>query len=544
MRQRLHSFRRGLAWSACVVILAGVGCTSPASTGELDGSVVRVDAGVITDAAPRDDGGRSGDDDAGTASAPDATSGADARVDAGVVASGPVMLRAETAHGIDGCYRCSVAAADLDGDGLVELVLAGAFGRAWSPDMGSYTFDNVVRVYRNVSVAGERIAFERVLEPAEVRGGGGALVRAGDFDGDGRADFAVQFREGLTPYSDTSAFLNAGAWSFTRTILAPDFDTNSTSMGMAVADVDQDGLDDLAFNSDGQRRGPGLWYRYVPATGTWEAQQPEFSHRISYGGTIAAGDLDGDGFPELVVGGNSSFPFGAYDCSSNRIYGQIHYNTGGPSPVIAPDGAVPLGTFALQPMPTRCTGMDNASVELADVDLDGTNDIVIAGSADGFRGAAGMNGTHYDFVVLRNVAGTGRSFVTFENPGVQHAGGTTNGGSGNVDLPNVAIGDLTGDGYPEIVVQGHHRDFEGDASRYVNDTRLFVGDRGVTFTEVELGLPDVAEGGQVIADLDGDGRLDLVLTGATLPFHSNGTNPTDENGPDTIGAWVYRNVRP
>src|SRR5262245_5849445 len=103
---------------------------------------------------------------------------------------------------------------------------------------------------------------------------------------------AVQFRGGDAPESDTAVFFNDGHGRFRKVALGM-FDTDSTSLGMAKGDVDGDGRDDLVFNSDAYGNAPGLWYRWNGSR--FDAEQTDYPHRITYGGTIAAGDLDGDG---------------------------------------------------------------------------------------------------------------------------------------------------------------------------------------------------------------------------------------------------------
>lgn len=551
---------RGSVCALAVLLAASVACQKSTS-----GRNAASDATPIPgwDSAPRDarilDGGESEDAEADqnsrhdASSAPDAgptpEAGADASAppDNGPIRNGAVSLLEETDHGLPGCYRCAIGVADFDGDGRPDVVMAGAFDSVFTPGMGSYRFNNVVRLYRNVSLPGQRIQFELQQELTGVRGGGGAIVKVGDFDGDRVPDFAVQFRDGPSPDADTSSFMNEGGWRFRQRVLAPRFNSQSTSLGMDAADIDRDGLDDLIFISDGHGRGPGLWYKWVPERSEWQPRQTDFVHQIAYGGTIAAGDLDGDGYPDIVVGGNSRAPFGEYDCTSTVLYGQIHLNRGARNPGINPQARAPLGRFALRSNrndPWPCTGMDNASMLITDVDNDGHNDIIIAGSADAFRGPPGLNASHYDFAVLRNVDGTGNNFVTFENAGVQYPSGTTNGGAGNVDSPNIAVGDLTGDGLPEVLIQGHHRDYAGDVGAYVFETRLFLNDHGTGFTELHLGFANVGEGGQAMADFNHDGKIDLMFTGARIPFHTNGSNPIDENSTATLKMHVYRNTRP
>lgn len=479
----------------------------------------------------------------------------------GPVDTGPFDLSREADIGIPGMYSGGIAHADFDEDGYVDVVMFG-YWEAGRPDGINCEGAIEGRYYRNVSERGGAIRFE-LAERWPDQSVCSASVIAGDVNGDGHQDFVAQ----LTVDQDTRAYLGDGNGNFTARSIDPGFGVHSNSVGMAIVDIDRDGTNDLVFNSDGYAdsfngAGSGLWYKWNGDG--WDRRQDDFSHQIVYGGTLAAGDLTGDGYPEIVVGGNASVPFGNYFCD-NLLYGQIHENVGGQ---ISKDALVAVPNFALRnfgraskddpPNPMRfandCNGGDNLQYAIADLDLDGTNDIVSAGSG-GFAGRVGPNypgNAHYTVAFLLNVDGSGSNYVTWENvhfgrdgrPG--HLDGDfTNSGVGNVDLPSIAIGDLNGDNWPEVVVQGHRRWLESPDrfSEYVFGNMLFRnlgdGDFAWEVDALEMPLP-IAECGNVIADFNGDGKNDLLICGAERPWHSNGSNLADTNDASSIRTYAYR----
>jgi VCBS repeat protein/FG-GAP repeat protein len=443
----------------------------------------------------------------------------------------------ETNHGLPGMYYGNVVAADLDGDGWPDIAMTGNYERKFDSADGLGGRDQV-RLYRNASNGlGGRIHFELRATPT-LGGIRGSQLAVGDFDGDGRQDIVVEFRNG----DDTTALLNRGGWSFEVSTLAAGFGVHSTGLGLAAGDVNRDGRADVVFLSDGGGS-TGLWYSYDPAARVWAPHQTDFAHAISYGGAIALGDVDGDGFLDLAVGGNSSAPFGSLHCMNLMIGGLWHGTSGGfaPAPItIIGNWGLKESAASRQNM-TSCHGQDNAGLAIVDVDKDGKADIIVAGSSTGLNGSVGMNGQQYDLAVLFG-DGTGKGYTTFEAEGPQSDYGTTNGGPGNLDEPNIAVGDLTGDGLPDIVVQGHHRDyFDRPTNPYVYATWVFVNRGDRTFDRHALPIPTpVGEGGQAIADFNRDGKPDLVFTGATIPFHSNGVNYEDRNTAATLKAYVFR----
>ena len=170
-------------------------------------------------------------------------------------------------------------------------------------------------------------------------------------------------------------------------------------------------------------------------------------------GAVAAGDLDGDGLPDLVAG--------------NAIY----RNTGGP-------GVVSLGAGQ-----TYTTLGQPIQLLLEDIDGDGKLDIVrIDGSIEIFLNTS-----------------TGPGAISF-GPAFQLA---VNYGS----AVSLAVIDLDGDGKKDIIAASSFG--ETDVNIYIN--KSLGGKLAFAESSADLDVVGTDMSGIVVADLDGDKRPDIVV---------------------------------
>ncbi|HUU82534.1 MAG TPA: FG-GAP-like repeat-containing protein [Phycisphaerae bacterium] len=182
-----------------------------------------------------------------------------------------------------GFSRTPVVPADLNEDGVVDLAayrfVDGRFGVVVVLGAGDGTFTEA-----------EYIDFG----PLEIGISVPIALAPGDFDGDGHTDLAVA----LVANSTVSILFGAGDGTLPRRQ-----DVSTTAFvgqpdGLAAADVDRDGVDDLALAS---QTGDAVVLR-SNADGTFT----ESSHTVADGEiativSLAVGDLDGDADGDIIV---------------------------------------------------------------------------------------------------------------------------------------------------------------------------------------------------------------------------------------------------
>ncbi|MEI6535411.1 MAG: VCBS repeat-containing protein [Verrucomicrobiaceae bacterium] len=340
----------------------------------------------------------------------------------------------------------------------------------------------------------EEPTFER-MQPLEDKGQTSASVSLGDIDGDG--DLDIVLARGRHWPLDNLILRNDGKGNFTMEKLPAEADRTYSA---ALADLNGDGTLDLVVSNDHPDRkviylndGHGK-FRLAGTFG-----HPEWPTRY-----ITVADLNGDGRPDIVVANrsaNPANPVSCYVCLNDGKGGfpnEISLPTQSATIIVAADldgdGIIDLfvphrdggqslifwndgtGKFSAAPVPFGPKNSTIRAAVAADMDGDGIMDLVVGDAKTGLfiylgKGhrsfeepvpVGGKSGAPYsigvmdmnrdgkpDLVVGRQVARGSIFFNQSSAKTLNFKESPWNDGKGTVY--GLALGDLDGDGWPDIV---------------------------------------------------------------------------------------------
>lgn len=233
-------------------------------------------------------------------------------------------------------------------------------------------------------------------------------------------------------------------------------------------DVNNDGYPDLvlANSHDYIERGPTWVYKPDKGPGTnWKRR--EMANDSGWMSRIV--DVDGDGFPDLVV-------VNGENGVTSRLNSYVYW--GGPNGLTGERTEFPtVGAYDVAAM---------------DINHDGRLDLIFPSAwTDHHNPGRPMPVRVY-------LQESGRKFVD----------ATERYGITGVAAVSVASADLNGDGFPDLVVANYRSGFETNTESYV-----YWGTANGLDTRAPLRLPTHAAQQVILADLDNDGRPDIIFTG-------------------------------
>jgi hypothetical protein len=300
-----------------------------------------------------------------------------------------------------------------------------------------------------------------------------------DFNGDGKLDLAVANNGDGT----VSVLLNDTSDGAATPSFMPQrpFTVGNEPVGVVVADFNGDGKPDLAVLN--QASGTVSVLLNNTAVG---AQTPSFAAAQTFSvparpASIAAGDFNNDGKPDLAVVGYS------YDSGLLLLLNST-----------VPD----QNTLQFTPQAVNYTGQNGpVFVAAADLNGDGKTDLAIANYAWSGSGLS----------VLLNTTPAGEASASFNSQSYATSGAAS----------FVGVGDLNGDGRPDLAVVdvGQLYTDPGALSLFVNQTPS--GADFPAFTLQQTLTTGAHPRSVALGDFNNDGKLDLAVNDPTSPAPAN-----------------------
>lgn len=355
----------------------------------------------------------------------------------------------------------SSAWGDIDNDGDMDLALSGTNTATSQPYTGIWV-NNGGGSFTELPGT----AFTPAL--TQMKSSSPNSMAWGDYDNDGDVDLLIVGSNGSNHY--TKIWRNEGSNTFFNSF---DFLPGQYN-ACAWVDADNDGdLDVFNLGESNLNGGSVLLLNGHNAGSTTFTTSPDsFPHFNA--GDCAFGDYDNDGDLDLAIGGYLD-----------------GFGTGQTTQIWDNDGT---GSYTLSTL--NLTGLGYSDLDWVDVDADGDLDLMMVG----FSGPTDTP----EAMLLKN---SGNASSRFDTAVV---------GLMPVGYANCDLGDLDGDGYPDLVIQGDTTGFQ-NAGSYVGTWNPSLG----VFFPSSATFDALSQGSINLVDYDNDGDLDLFSVGLRSLAYTN-----------------------
>jgi hypothetical protein len=398
------------------------------------------------------------------------------------------------------------ARGDLNSDGKTDLVAA------------AYEFDystGRVYVFYNGSITTEAASGADVIITGETGEAAkfAKSITVDDFNADGKDDLAVGAVAYTTNFGRVYVFYNDGSIpanaASADAIITAEAASSYLGNSIAAGDLNGDGKTDLVVGAFGYNSSTGRVYIFHNGSiATESASGADVIINGEAGGNfgikLKTYDYNGDSRDDLVVSST------AYNGDTGRVY--VFYN----------DASLPSAASADIIISGESTSSFGYDFVFGDLNTDGKVDLVV--------GASSYNST------------VGRAYIFYSQNGQVNTNKQILGQASSVFGYSLAAGDFNSDGRDDLAVGAFQ--YSSNAGRVY----IFYNDGTIVDTAAAA---DVLIQGEATSsfgyalgagDLNADGRIDLAVganqynsyTGRTYIFHNDGTIPTTAAAADVI----------
>ncbi len=319
-----------------------------------------------------------------------------------------------------------------------------------------------------------------------------------DFNGDGHLDLAITEYDG-----SVWTLLGKGNGEFQAAVKVYQDTSGENGLYIAAADFNGDGKPDLAFTD---YLAETLYVLLGNGNGAFQKPQAIVMPSNYHPGPLVVGDFNGDGKPDLAVTATQQ--------------------TGGIPPIFTTYIAVLLGSGNGDFQPVIYYPASGAAAAVADFNHDGKQDLVLTGSSGVFvmlgkgngafgRAASYVAGATVHELAVADFNGDGNldvaagadffSIVTMLGDGQGHLQHLQISNAGGITPRAFAVADFNGDGHLDVAAMGPFATRGGELN-------ILLGNGAGTFTAATPGISlwNLTVNSLATGDFNGDGKPDLV----------------------------------